>query len=83
MFRVIQHAPDGHSDAPILLGTADSLPDARRLVRSALGVRRLSRTRVYGPSSDFPDVVEGWNVWPPSHPLGYGCATIDIECPTP
>ncbi len=78
MFHVFQYAPDGHSDAPVLLGTTDSLPEARRLVRSALGVRRLSRTRFYRPSSDFPTAVEGWNMWPPSHPLGYGCAVIEI-----
>ena len=84
MFRVTRYAADGCSDAPRVLGTAPTLSAARRLVRTALGLRRLSPTRHYVPSPDVsPLAVEGWNVRPPSHSSGWGCPVIEIEQGTP
>ncbi len=38
--RVIAYPPEGHADAPVILGEAPTLSGARHLVRQALGLRR-------------------------------------------
>lgn len=74
--RVIAYPPEGHSDAPLILGESPTLSGARHLVRQALGLRRLAPVRRY--ASPDADVLEGWNTVPPSHPGGHGCAVLEI-----
>ena len=80
LLRVIAYPPEGHSDAPVLLGQADTLDAARRLVRRTLGVQRLAPVRRFASSDEKEneEVVESWNARPPSHPEAYGCAVLDI-----
>lgn len=74
--RVIAYPPEGHSDAPLILGESPTLSGARQLVRQALGVRHLAPGRRY--ASPDEDVIEGWNSLPPSHPAAHGCAVLEI-----
>lgn len=74
------YAADGHGHESCILGYADTLREARTIVREYLGLKRVPASRRWHPGSSGGDhyAPEAYHAYPASHPKAYGCGGVAI-----